>query len=159
MRRPKRVSRRELKAKIRELEYETQCLQRHLQASKAEISRQHEMYGRLYDRFIRLGTQIESLDSGGTIQAIEIKPIPFGNYAILTDDFIAKEIRDVVKSQIVGDILSQLLEDGYVQFITGFDDCLGAVTLGAKMYVVPWEQMARGRTATVMVRSEKKDDP
>ena len=157
MRRPKRVSRRELKAKIRELEYETQCLQRHLLASKDEISRQHEMYGRLYDRFARLGTQIESLDSGGTIQAIEIKPIPFGQYAIFSDDFVAKELPDVIKRQIVSDMVSQLLENAYVQFLTGFN--LGEVTLGAKMYVVPWEQMARRRTVTAMVRSERRDDP
>lgn len=152
MRRPKRVSRRELKAKIQELNYETQSL-------KAKLSQLQEMYGRLYDRFTRLGTQIESLDSGGTIQAIEIKPIPFGNYAILTNGLIAKEIHDAVKSQIVSDMLSQLLEHGYVQFLSGFDDCLGAVTLGAKMYVVPWEQMARRRIITAVVRSEKRDDP
>lgn len=152
MRRPKRVSRRELKAKIRELNYETQSL-------KAELSQLQEMYGRLYDRFARLGTQIESLDSGGTIQKIEIKPIPFGQYAILSDDFKAKEIPDVIKSQIVNDMVSQLLENGYVQFITGIDNYPGAVTLGAKIYVVPWEQMTRRRIITVMVRSEKKDDP
>ena len=150
MRRPKRISRRELKAKI-------QDLQMLLQASNTELSRLQELYGRLYDRFARLGTQIESLDSGGTIQMIEIKPIPFGNYAILTDNLIAKEIRDVVKSQIVSDMLSQLLEQGYIQFLNGFDDCLGAVTLGAKMYVVPWEQMARRRTVTVMVRRGRNE--
>lgn len=159
MRRHKRVSRRELKDKIRELEYETQCQQRHLLSLKDENSRLQEMYGRLLDRFNRLGTQIESLDSGGTIQAIEIKPIPFGQYAILSDEFVAKEIPDVIKSQIVNDMVSQLLENGYVQFITGIDNYPGAVTLGAKMYVVPWEQMARRRTVTLMVRSERKDDP
>ena len=155
MRRPKRVSRRELKAKIRDLNYETQNLQMHLQASKVNISELQEMYGRLWDRFTRLGTQIESLDSGGLIQMIEIKPIPFGQYAILSDDFIAKELPDVIKSQIVNNMVSQLLEQGYVQFLTG--SRLDEVTLGAKIYVVPWEQMARRRTVTVMVRSEKKE--
>ena len=150
MRRPKRISRRELKAKIQELNYETQSL-------KAKLSRLQEMYGRLLDRFNRLGTQIESLDSGGTIRAIEIKPIPFGQYAIFSDDFVAKELPDVIKSQIVSEMVSQLLEDGYVQFMTGFN--LDRVTLGAKMYVVPWEQMAQRRTITARVRSEKKDDP
>lgn len=83
---------------------------------------------------------------------IEIKPIPFGQYATLTDEFMIEEIPDVIKSQIVSDMLSQLLEAGYVQFITNFDDCFKAVTLGAKIYVVPWEQMARGRTVTAMVK-------
>ena len=156
MRRPKRVSRRELKAKIRDLNYETQNLQMHLQASKIQISQLQEMYGRLHDRFARLGTQIESLDSGGTIQEIKIKPIQFGQYAILSDDFKAKEIPDVIKSQIVNDMVSQLLENAYVQFITGIDNYPGAVTLGAKIYVVPWEQMARRRIITARVRSEKK---
>lgn len=150
MRRPKRISRRELKAKIREL-------QGQLLASNAEISQQKYMYGRLFDRFTRLGTQTESLDSRGSIQMIEIKPIPFGQYAVLTDDFMYEEIPDVIKSQIVSDMLSQLLENGYVQFITGFDDYLRKTTLGAKIYVVPWEQMARGRTVTAMVR-RKTDD-
>lgn len=152
MRRPKRVSRRELKAKIRELNLKAISREAQLLTSKAEISQ-------LHDRLNRLGTQIESLDSGDPIQMIEIKPIPFGQYAMLTDDFMVEEIPDVVKSQIVSNMLSQLLEQGYVQFITGFDDCFGAVTLGAKIYVVPWEQMARRRTVTAMVRSERKNDP
>ena len=150
MRRPKRISRRELKAKIRELNYD-------LQTSKIAISQLQEIYGRLLDRFNRFGTQIESLDSGSTIQMIEIKPIPFGQYAILSDDFKAKEIPDVIKSQIVNDMVSQLLENGYVQFITGIDNYPGAVTLGAKVYVVPWEQMTRRRSVTVMVRSERNE--
>lgn len=94
MRRPKRISRRELKARIQELNYETQSL-------KAEISRLQESHGRLLDRFNRLGTQIESLDSGGAIQAIEIKPIPFGQYAI--PKFLLETQCSVCKKTYVGD--------------------------------------------------------
>lgn len=151
MRRPKRVSRRELKAKIRELNLKTLSLEGQLLTSKAEISQ-------LHDRLNRLGTQIESLDSVDPIQMIEIKPIPFGQYAMLTDDFMLKEIPDEIKSQIVNNMASQLLEHEYVQFLTGFN--LDEVTLGAKIYVVPWEQMARRRTTiTAMVRRKRKDDP
>lgn len=82
---------------------------------------------------------------------IKIEPIPFGQYAILTDDFRIEAIPDVIKSQIVNNMVSQLLEQGYVQILTSSDNYPGAVTLGAKMYVVPWEQMARGRTITAKV--------
>ena len=150
MRRPKRISRRELKAKIRELNLKAISLEAQLLTSKAEISQ-------LHDRLNRLGTQIESLESGDPIQMIEIKPIPFGQYAMLTDDFMVEEIPDVVKSQIVNNMASQLLENAYVQFMVGFNNFIGAVTLGAKMYVVPWEQMARRRTVTAMVK-RKTDD-
>lgn len=153
MRRPKRISRRELKAKIRELNLKAISREGQLLASKAEISQ-------LHDRLNRLGTQIESLESGDPIQMIEIKPIPFGQYAMLTDDFMLKEIPDEIKSQIVNNMASQLLENAYVQFVIGFNNFIGTVTLGAKIYVVPWEQMARRRTTiTAMVRSERKDDP
>lgn len=152
MRRPKRVSRRELKAKIRELNLKAISREAQLLTSKAEISQ-------LHDRLNRLGTQIESLESGDPIQMIEIKPIPFGQYAMLTGDFMVKEIPDVVKSQIVSNMTSQLLENAYIQFTTGFDDLFGTVALGAKIYVVPWEQMARRRTTiTAMVRKGNQDD-
>lgn len=150
MRRPKRISRRELKAKIRELNLKAISLEAQLLTSKAEISQ-------LHDRLNRLGTQIESLESGDPIQMIEIKPIPFGQYAMLTDDFMFEEIPDAIKSQIVNNMASQLLENAYVQFMVGFNNFIGAVTLGAKMYVVPWEQMARRRTVTAMVK-RKTDD-
>ena len=152
MRRPKRISRRELKAKIRELNLKAISLKGQLLASEAEISQ-------LHDRLNRLGTQIESLDSGDPIQMIEIKPIPFGQYAMLTDEFMFKEIPDAIKSQIVNYMASQLLENAYVQFMIGTNNFTGEVTLGAKIYVVPWEQMARRRIITARVRSERKDDP
>ena len=152
MRRPKRISRRDLKAKIRELNLKAISREGQLLASKAEISQ-------LHDRLNRLGTQIESLDSGDPIQMIEIKPIPFGQYAILADEFMFKEIPDAIKSQIVNYMASQFLENAYVQFMIGTNNFTGEVTLGAKIYVVPWEQMARRRTVTAMVRSEKKNDP
>lgn len=152
MRRPKRISRRELKAKIRELNLKTISLEGQLLTSKAEISQ-------LHDRLNRLGTQIESLESGDPIQMIEIKPIPFGQYAMLTDDFMFKEIPGEIKSQIVNYMASQLMENAYVQFITGFNNFTGEVTLGAKIYVVPWEQMARRRTTiTTIVKRGKQDD-
>lgn len=152
MRRPKRISRRELKAKIRELNLKNLSLEGQLLTSKAEISQ-------LHSRLNRLGTQIESLDSGDPIQMIEIKPIPFGQYAMLTDDFMFKEIPDAIKSQIVNNMASQLLENAYVQFVIGFNNFIGTVTLGAKIYVVPWEQMARRRTTiTAMVKRGKQDD-
>ena len=152
MRRPKRVSRRELKAKIRELNLKTLSLEGQLLTSKAEISQ-------LHNRLNRLGTQIESLESSEPIQMIEIKPIPFGQYAMLTDDFMFEEIPDAIKSQIVNNMASQLLENAYVQFMVDFNNFIGAVTLGAKIYVVPWEQMARRRTTiTATVRKGKQDD-
>lgn len=152
MRRPKRISRRELKAKIRELNLKAISREAQLLTSKAEISQ-------LHDRLNRLGTQIESLESGDPIQMIEIKPIPFGQYAMLTDDFMFEEIPDAIKSQIVNNMASQLLENAYVQFMADFNNFIGAVTLGAKIYVVPWEQMARRRTTiTAMVRKGKQDD-
>ena len=151
MRRPKRVSRRELKAKIRELNLKAISREAQLLTSKAEISQ-------LHDRLNRLGTQIESLESGDPIQMIEIKPIPFGQYAMLTDDFMFEEIPDAIKSQIVSNMTSQLLENAYIQFTTGFDDLFGTVALGAKIYVVPWEQMARRRIVTAVVRKGNQDD-
>jgi hypothetical protein len=151
MRRPKRVSRRELKAKIRELNLKAISREGQLLASKAEISQ-------LHDRLNRLGTQIESLDSGDPIQMIEIKPIPFGQYAMLTDEFMFKEIPDEIKNQIVNYMASQLLENAYVQFMIGTNNFTGEVTLGAKIYVVPWEQMARRRTTfTAIVKRGKQD--
>ena len=152
MRRPKRISRRELKAKIRELNLKAISQEAQLLTSEAEISQ-------LHDRLNRLGTQIESLDSGDPIQMIKIKPIPFEQYAMLTDDFMFKEIPDEIKSQIVNNMASQLLENAYVQFVIGFNKFIGTVTLGAKIYVVPWEQMARRRTTiTATVKRGKQDD-
>jgi hypothetical protein len=63
-----------------------------------------------------------------------------------------EKIPDEIKSQIVNNMASQLLENAYVQFIIGSNNFIGEVTLGAKIYVVPWEQMARRRTVTAVVR-------
>jgi hypothetical protein len=157
MRRPKRISRRELKAKTRELEDNVERLQGELVAANFEHKSWQSRFDSLFDRFTRLSTQMNSLQVNGAIQEIEVKPIPFGQYAVLADEFRLSKIPDEIKHQIVDDMVSQLLEGGYIKILIGNDNCFG-VTVGAKMYVVPWEQMARGPVIKMQVRMGKQDE-
>lgn len=99
-------------------------------------------------RFIELGNRID-LKQTDAIACVEVKPIAFGQYANVTNGLPLADLIDEVKSRLVTGIARGLIEMNYVQIIYNDDGPLGK-TIGAKLFVVPWEQTVIGKGRKVL---------
>ena len=133
----KRVSRKELKEKIKTLKRKVQVLQ-----SEADEAR--EKAKALSDRLVRLGSSAwEQAD----ITHIDVKPTPWGSYISLMDNTaIPDDTMSEIKRRLTGQLVRGLLEANMVQFIIRESDLpFAPQTIGAKLFVIPWEKTVIGR--------------
>ena len=103
------------------------------------------------------GTETETIEEGsGMVQIIRAEVIPYGTYARV--DKIALDELTFIKGELTREIAKALIEQNIVQFIIKepgmYDGPFGAIdqeygTIGAKLYVIPWEQMRTGRTIEI----------
>ena len=133
----KRISRKELKQKIKTLESRISFLT----YEKESMRSQRDKYAKRLDYLGSEGWR--QLD----ISRVEIKPEPWGKYCILPQELdLNAEIIDEIKSRLVKDIASGLMESGMVQIIVHDGDIFyDKKTVGAKLFVVPWEKTVIGR--------------
>ena len=119
------------------------------QAGEAETMREdaNARYDALLRRFHVLGKYSEPVDFDSTIKTVEVKPIPFGIWGALdntildNDSTTFKHMQDTLAESLV----KSLMEHGYIQFVEGDREPIRYfTTVGAKIYVVPWEQMSKG---------------
>lgn len=120
---------------------------------EAELISKNNEIEELKKRFRRLGTQIDTMEVAGRIRTIKteikIRPIPFGTY-ISMDNRTMEDWNDEnierVKSALAEQLAEALIEQNMVQFIVNnqcqFDPLNQFTTVGAKLSVVPWEEMA-----------------
>ena len=132
----KRISRRELKEQIRNLKFD-------LNSSKCDLDSMQTKYDDLKKRFADLGSKAESYDvKGDGIECIEVFPQAWGNYFCLARGLEDPDEIDHVKKRLISDIANGLMENNMIQFIMNDSSPLGK-TMGAKLYVVPWDKMVR----------------
>ena len=103
------------------------------------------------------GTETETIEEGfGTVQIIRAQVIPYGTY-VRVDKIPLDELK-FIKGELTREIAKALIEQNIVQFIIKepgiYDGPFGAIdqeygTIGAKLYVIPWEQMRTGRTIEI----------
>lgn len=133
----KRVSRRELKEKIRELNSD-------LKFEKSLVNEWMTSHDKLKKRLDDMGSRIETFEARGGIQTIEIKPEAWGTYVMVNGlAEIPDEEMEQIKRKITNQIARGLIESSLVQFIANRSDLNPYITVGAKVYVVPWDKLAK----------------
>lgn len=134
----KRISRRELKNRIRELKYQNDQFNYIYEDEKKKRIE-------IENRFRALGSdpELEGLYGIPCIEK-EVELQPWGNYAIIdTND---REAVEAAEERLVESIVKGLMEENIIRFIVResshsggpFDD-LG--TVAARLYCIPWEQV------------------
>ena len=104
---------------------------------------------RYKDRFRKFGENVETIGGSGYIKTLEwtVKPEQYGSYACSWSDLTGEQVWEL-KRKVTEQIVNGLMENNLVQFICKnreeFDP-LGSATIGAKVNVVPWEQMPHER--------------
>ena len=138
----KRTSRRELIQRIKSLEVD--MVMANGRADDEERRRKD-----LEKRLQTLGSRMD-LKQTDAITCVEVEPIPFGKYATVVPGLDMSQFIDEMKSQLVREIANSLIANNYVQIIChdGYGPFEG--TIGAKLYVVPWEQTVIGKKLKVM---------
>ena len=133
----KRISRKELKQRIKTLESRISFLT----YENENMRSQRDKYAKRLDYLGSEGWR--QLD----ISRVEIKPEPWGKYCRLPHELdLNAEMIDEIKSRLVKDIASGLMESGMVQIIVHDGDIFhDEMTVGAKLFVIPWEKTVIGR--------------
>lgn len=109
-------------------------------------------------RFREFGKNVETIEPDNLcIKQLkwEIQPEKYGDYAMIMKhfDMSVKEMGEALREKIVRGMSEAMIENNLVQFIENFSDnddpfsLMG--TIGAKMYVIPWEQMPHKRTIEI----------
>ena len=132
------MKKKRLKERIEELEVE-------LEAAKMAREMAEDKVNSYRKRFEELGRNVKTVEEipGANVLKWTIKPQPWGTYAAYVKDL--KPNMDVMRESLVSKIAKGLIENDIVQFIdkTGSDDDPFNVmsTLGAKLYVIPWDRV------------------
>lgn len=129
--------------RIRDLEHDLSIAQDLVKQQEADIKYWKKRFRRTgYKRMEQIAAnQVKTVK-------VELNPVPFGGYSILNNRFSSEEdMLNRVKEDLVQRLVRGLIEAEMVQFIikdpdyyVGSEPC---VTVGAKLAVVPWEQMTR----------------
>lgn len=95
------------------------------------------------DRLVRLGSS--AFDQGG-FTYVDVKPQPWGQYIALMEDTKITDIQwEEIKYKLTESIVKGLIEKKLVQFIFKDSDVpFAPQTIGAKLFVIPWEQTVNG---------------
>ena len=112
-----------------------------LNAAKAEIEMLNDKLNKLSSRLETAGSEIETIDNGaGPIQVIHAEAQAWGQYfheATFTEEGLPQ-----VKKLLIENIVKGLTEANIIQFIIKCrEDPLLDVSIGAKLFVIPWEQL------------------
>lgn len=125
-----------------------------LNIARAEIEMLSDELKKLRSRLETAGSEIETIDSGaGPIQVIHAEAETWGQY-VCKDSFTEEEL-PLVKERLIAEIVKGLAEANIVQFIfKRGEDPLPRASIGAKMFVIPWEQL---RTKSIKLERIEKD--
>ena len=149
--RKKRISRRELIEKKKELDRELVYAKHRADAAEGKIDEVNE-------RIRQIGIRcVDMYQGGGPINCIEIEPKAYGNYMVMDTaglpDARITELVNYAEKELAMKIADALIEQNVVQFIVHRrgngvvfgSDPFATDTIGAKLYVIPWEKMATWR--------------
>ena len=130
-------SRRELIEENKRLKYVNDVYERQIEL----LDRNYE---KLKDRFRAMGSapDIEYKD-GIPVVTAEIKPMQYGTYMYYAEDSEANT--QYFQNELAKQIVKGLMEQDIIQFIYHDTDLFSNrfPTIGAKLFVIPWEQALR----------------
>lgn len=121
---------------------------RRLIGEKSELE---EQLDRTKKRLEAAGSEIKTIDEPiGKIQIIHPEVETYGNYATFTD--ADEEQREYIKKELARRLAEGLINQNIVQIICKepgayihLDPLYRHGTIGAKLFVIPWEQMKTGK--------------
>ena len=131
------MKRREALAKVDELKRENERLVMNLEAGDQEI-RQQIM------RIQELGKFYRTEYTPGMTEAVTVEPESLV-FRKLLPDRLTSEILNNNKHIILAQIVSRLIDKGYVQFTPTEDPVSKRQAIEAKLFVVPWDKMVTDR--------------
>lgn len=142
--RKKRVSRHELIQSVKKLQ--RMAIDQENRADRAEKDAE-----RTRERIREIGFKCVDTFRGGPLEHKTIKPTPYGTYCLIADDgrFDINKAVEEAKPRLARSIAEMLINENLVEFIV-HDHRSGdlmyyperALTVGAKLYAIPWEKMA-----------------
>ena len=136
----KRISRRELKEKIKDLSFELRTAEYRL--STAIMGRDA-----LKQRLTELGSKAENFDVRGSgMTCIEVEPKAWGSYCVIPyGEKMTEDDTEHLKEELARNIARGLMEENMIQIIDHHQDMdpLQGRTIAAKVYVVPWDKMVK----------------
>lgn len=139
------------KTKKRKLLMANERLRKELDIARADYKEMQIAYEETNKRLRLAGSMVETIDGPtGKIQIIKAEAKAWGNYVIGYEINAIEEY----KERLIRDIAAGLAESNVVQFIVkGANDFYPLdqyMTVGAKLYVVPWEELRTGNTIKLM---------
>lgn len=137
--------------------------------AEAKIQAAEEKAERYQQKFRSIGSNVETIDPGpGKIKMLKwtIPTEQYGNYVLVNQEQIWEEERRSteleIKKRLAESIAIGLLENDIVQFIVRqpsiFDPLNAFGSVGGKLYVVPWEYMARDRKTIELLQQLEETD-
>ena len=143
----KRIGRRQLKGEIHYLNCQ-------VVSQAKEIRDLMDKVNDLQKWLEKLGSSPDIVPYGLPYVHAEITPQAFGTYQYMPEEYVP-EIEDI-KEQLVHNLVKNLMENGYVQFIDSLDSyacrrppIAHTATYAAKLYVVPWHEAVYNKTLAV----------
>lgn len=136
-----------------ELRYRSEHEKRILAEGRIQLA--EEKAEKLRNRIRSIGQNMETIDKDiNEVRCIEwtLNPQAWGQYVALTPnmDVIPQEAMEDVKAELAMAIVEGAEKNGLIQYVTrggSLSDPLDqAVSIGAKIYIVPWEQMPHRRS-------------
>jgi hypothetical protein len=125
---------------------------------KSRINCLEEEKKKVEKRLEIAGAETETIEEGvGMVQIIRAEVIPYGTFTRVGNDIHLDDLESV-KMELTREIAKELIDQSIVQFIIKkpgmYDGPFGAIdqeygTIGAKLYVIPWEQMRTGGTIEI----------
>ena len=115
-----------------------------------------EKYEGLQKRFDDISGKFEMAESGGPIITLNAEAQYWGQYVMLSD--MDDEDIEYAKKELARQIANGLLDNNILQFIVRHPEVydplseLELCTIGAKLAVVPWDQLAMGKRFEFKVR-------
>ena len=105
-------------------------------------------------RFRDLGSITETEDefTGGrlVVEKFTADIIPFGGYCYIEDRDRYNGGDEIAQQHLVRNMVEALIEKNLVQFIYQRDPFNGVVKIGAKLFVVPWDQTPHRKTIELL---------
>jgi len=140
--------------RIIELEHDMEIVKHDLDQARVEKDR-------LNERLRRLSTEEHEYFNSSKVKtiAVELEPLMYGQYVKLDRDQITDQIIEQAEKKLAESLAMAMIKHNLVKFIvhTDPDDCDPLnmfATVGAKLTVVPWEQMTKKK----IVFRQKVDD-
>ena len=135
-------------------------LRKELAQAKANISRLQgeksnaEAEAKYYKKRLRdLGSEMETMEESPgnrlVVQTWTLDVLPFGTYCCIDDCDRYDGGDEIAQQHLVMQIAESLIKNNLVQFIYKKDPFDRKMTLGAKLFIVPWEQTPHPRALKI----------